>query len=147
MKGTKVRHNVRAVLRDGEHLVFLRREWPGGSPYCTTVGGGVEPRDADLEAALRREVMEEIGATIGPAVEFLTLTEPGGRTTVVRHYFRADVLDLDPDRRDGPELDDPDTGDFSTVRVAPEASALRALELQPPELAAYLCEHAEDWHT
>lgn len=119
----------------------------GRLPYCTTVGGGVEPRDADLEAALRREVMEEIGATIGPAVEFLTLTEPGGRTTVVRHYFRADVLDLDPDRRDGPELDDPDTGDFSTVRVAPEASALRALELQPPELAAYLCEHAEDWHT
>ncbi|MFE9877399.1 NUDIX domain-containing protein [Streptomyces sp. NPDC005784] len=141
---TKVRHNVRAVLCDDGHLVF-RREWPGGTPYCTTVGGGVEPHDAGLEAALRREVMEEIGATIGPAVEFLTLTEPGERTTVVRHYFRADVLDMDPNRRSGPELDDPDTGDFSAVRVVPEASALAALELQPPELAAYLREHAETW--
>ncbi|MGW7612020.1 NUDIX domain-containing protein [Streptomyces sp. NPDC054766] len=142
---TRVRHNVRAVLRDDGHLVFLRREWPGGTPYCTTVGGGVEPYDAGLEAALRREVMEEIGATIGPAVEFLTLTEPGERTTVVRHYFRADVLDMDPNRRSGPELDDPDTGDFSAVRVAPEASALAALGLQPPELAAHLHEHLGSW--
>ena len=95
---------------------------------------------------LHRGLDDQLGAQPA-AVEFLTLTEPGGRTTVVRHYFRADVLDLDPDRRDGPELDDPDTGDFSTVHVAPEASALRALELQPPELAAYLYEHAEDWRT
>ncbi|MEU5700193.1 NUDIX domain-containing protein [Streptomyces aurantiacus] len=141
----KVRHNVRAVLLDEGRLVFLRRGWPGGSPYCTTVGGGVEPYDADLEAALRREVMEEIGATIGTATEFLTLTEPGEKVTVVQHYFRADVLDLDPNRRGGPELDDPDTGDFSPVWVALDASALAALELQPPELASYLCEQATTW--
>ncbi|MFD6988059.1 NUDIX domain-containing protein [Streptomyces sp. NPDC059943] len=137
----KTRRNVRAVLLDGDHLVFLRRGWPGGSSYFTTVGGGVEPDDADLEAALRREVMEEIGATIGPVTEFLTLTEPGERVTVVQHYFRADVLDMDPDRRDGPELADPDVGDFSPVRVALDASALAALELQPSELAAYLREY------
>ncbi|MFD5895959.1 NUDIX domain-containing protein [Streptomyces sp. NPDC060366] len=137
----KTRRNVRAVLLDGDHLVFLRRGWPGGSSYFTTVGGGVEPDDADLEAALRREVMEEIGATIGPVTEFLTLTEPGERVTVVQHYFRADVLDMDPDRRNGPEMVDPDVGDFSPVRVALDASALAALELQPNELAAYLCEY------
>lgn len=38
----KVRHNVRAVLFDGGQLVFLRRGWPGGTSYYTTVGGGVE---------------------------------------------------------------------------------------------------------
>ena len=141
----KVRHNVRAVLLDGGQLVFLRRGWPGGALYCTTVGGGVEADDADLEAALRREVMEEIGATIGPATEFLTLTEPGEKVTVVQHYFRADVLDMDPDRRSGPELDDPDIGEFSPVRVALDASAVESLELQPPELADYLGEHAENW--
>lgn len=141
----KVRHTVRAVLLDDGHLVFLRRGWPGGSPYYATVGGGVEPYDADLEAALRREVMEEIGATIGAATEFLTLTEPGEKVTVVQHYFRAEVLDIDPARRSGPELDDPDTGDFSPVRIALDASALAALELQPPELADYLREHAEAW--
>ncbi|MEW2117381.1 NUDIX hydrolase [Streptomyces sp. NPDC005474] len=141
----KVRHNVRAVLLDGGQMVFLRRGWPGGASYYTTVGGGVEAEDADLEAALRREVMEEVGATIGPAVEFLTLTEPGEKVTVVQHYFRADVLDMDLNRRGGPELDDPDIGDFSAVRVALDPSAVRALELHPPELAAYLWEHADDW--
>ncbi|MFE3827198.1 NUDIX domain-containing protein [Streptomyces sp. NPDC059092] len=141
----KVRHNVRAVLFDGGQLVFLRRGWPGGTSYYTTVGGGVEAEDADLEAALRREVMEEIGATIGPASEFLTLTEPGGKVTVVQHFFRADVLDMDLNRRSGPELGDPDIGDFSPVRVSLDASAVRPLELHPPELADYLREHVENW--
>ncbi|MFE1837705.1 NUDIX domain-containing protein [Streptomyces sviceus] len=59
-----------AVLFDGGQLVFLRRGWPGGTSYYRTVGGGVEAEDADLEAALSCEVMEEIGATIGPASEY-----------------------------------------------------------------------------
>ncbi|GGN39005.1 NUDIX domain-containing protein [Streptomyces fuscichromogenes] len=141
----RVRHNVRAVLLEDDQLVFLRRRWPGCLPYYTTVGGGVEPCDADHEAALRREVMEELGATIGPATEFLTLTEPGDKVTVVRHYFRAEVLDIDLNLRGGPEPDDADTGDFSPVRVARDASALTALELQPPELVGHLCEHAGTW--
>ncbi|MFG3292437.1 NUDIX domain-containing protein [Streptomyces sp. NPDC048179] len=141
----RVRHNVRAVLLEDNQLVFLRRRWPGCLPYYTTVGGGVEPYDADLEVALRREVMEELGATIGPATEFLTLTEPGGKVTVVRHYFRAEVLDMDLNRRGGPEPDDADTGDFSPVRVTLDASVVAALELQPPELVGYLCKHAKTW--
>lgn len=138
----RVRHNVRAVLHDAGHLVFLRRGWFDGPPFHTTVGGGVEPYDADLEAALRREVREEVGAEIGPATEFLTLTDAGPRVTVVHHYFHADVLSLDPSRRSGPELDDPDLGDFTPVRVPFEVSALEALDLEPPELAAYLRERA-----
>ncbi|WP_329536967.1 hypothetical protein OG568_51240 (plasmid) [Streptomyces sp. NBC_01450] len=88
---------------------------------------------------------EEIGATIGPATEFLTLTEPGEKVTVVQHFFRADVLDMDQSRRSGPEVDDPSIGDFSSVRVELNASTLTALELQPPELASYLREHAKKW--
>ncbi|MGX9889171.1 NUDIX domain-containing protein [Streptomyces sp. NPDC002276] len=141
----KVRHKARVVLLDRGQLLFLKRGWPGGDSYCTTVGGSVEPADADLESALRREVLEEIGATIGPATEVLTLTEPGGTTTVVQHYFLADLLDMDPDRRHGPELDDPDTGDFEPVRVALSRSAVAALNLQPPELADYVLRHVDAW--
>jgi 8-oxo-dGTP pyrophosphatase MutT (NUDIX family) len=141
----RVRHKARVVLLDDGHLVFLKRGWPGGDPYCTTVGGSVEPKDADLEAALRREVMEEIGATFGPAVEFLTLTEPRGTTTVVQHYFLADLLEMDLDRRNGPELDDPDTGDFEPVRVALSRQAVAAINLQPVELADYVLAHVEAW--
>ncbi|WP_435224380.1 NUDIX domain-containing protein [Streptomyces sp. Tue6028] len=143
----KIRHNVRAILLDRDRLVFLRRGWPGGPAYYTTVGGGVEADDADLEAALRREGMEEIGATIGPVTEFLTLTEPGERVSVVQHYFRADVLDMDLKRRSGPEMEDPDTGDFSPVRVALDVTALAELDLQPNELAEYLREHIASWST
>lgn len=141
----RVRHKARAVLLDDGHLVFLRRGWPGGDPYCTTVGGSVEPEDADLEAALRREAMEEIGATIGPATEFLTLTEPRGTTTVVQHYFLAYLLDMDLDPRHGPEPDDPDTGDFEPVRVELSRPAVAALNLQPAELAHYVLAHVEAW--
>ncbi|MDV9176227.1 NUDIX hydrolase [Streptomyces sp. W16] len=141
----RVRHKARVVLLDDGHLVFLKRGWPGGDPYCTTVGGSVEPEDADLEAALRREAMEEIGATIGPATEILTLTEPRGRTTVVQHYFLADLVDMDPGRRHGPELDDPDTGDFEPVRVALSRPAVAALNLQPTELADYVLGHLDAW--
>ncbi len=89
--------------------------------------------------------MEEIGARIGPVAEFLTVTEPGEKVTVVQHYFRADVLDMDLDRRSGPEMDDPDVGDFSPVRVALDVSAVEALELQPIELADYLRAHVRSW--
>ncbi|WP_405988611.1 NUDIX domain-containing protein [Streptomyces sp. NBC_00986] len=141
----RVRHKARVVLLDHGHLVFLKRGWPEGDPYCTTVGGSVEPEDADLEAALRREALEEIGATIGPATEFLTLTEPRGTCTVVQHYFLADLLDMDLDRRHGPELDDPDTGDFEPVRVALSRQAVAALNLQPAELADHVLAHVEAW--
>ncbi|MGW3423782.1 NUDIX domain-containing protein [Streptomyces phaeochromogenes] len=141
----KVRHKVRAVLLDGDHLVFLRRGWPGAGPYWTTVGGSVEPDDADLEAALRREVMEEIGARIGSVTEVLSVTEPGGATTVIEHYFLADLLDMRLDRRHGPELDSPDTGDFEPVRVALRVPAVTALDLQPTELAEYVLEHVNAW--
>jgi hypothetical protein len=52
---------------------------------------------------------------------------------------------MDLTRRSGPELNDPDIGDFSPVRVALDASAVGALELHPPELAIYLREHVESW--
>lgn len=145
--GMKVRHKARVVLLDGDHLVFLRRGWPGCDPYYTTVGGSVEPDDTDLEAALRREVMEEIGARIGPTSEVLTLTEPGDTTTIVQHYFLAHLHDMDLSRRHGPELDDPDTGDYEPVRIALTTPAVTALNLQPPELANYVLQHLKTWGT
>ncbi|MFC8826250.1 hypothetical protein ACFT9I_12970 [Streptomyces sp. NPDC057137] len=73
------------------------------------------------------------------------MTESGAKITVVRHYFRADVLTMNPNRRNGPELDDPDVGDFSPIRIPLTVSALAALDLQPPELAEYLRAHVTSW--
>jgi hypothetical protein len=41
--------------------------------------------------------------------------------------------------------DNPDTGDFSPVRVALAPSPLTALELQPPVVVGYLSEPARTW--
>jgi 8-oxo-dGTP pyrophosphatase MutT (NUDIX family) len=123
----RTRHKAHAILLMGTgQLLVLQRGWPGGTPYCTAVGGTVEPDDADLTAGLRREVMEEVGAEIGPPTPILTLTEPGPAVTVVHHYYTAHVLSLDSARRHGPELDDPDTGTFTPIQIPATADALTA---------------------
>lgn len=73
------------------------------------------------------------------------MTEPGETLTVTQHFFLADLLDMRLDRRDGPELAAPDTGDFEPVRIPLDRAAVSALALHPPELAAYVLDQAEAW--
>ncbi|MEU6143346.1 hypothetical protein ABZ848_23655 [Streptomyces sp. NPDC047081] len=74
------------------------------------------------------------------------MTEPG-RVAVTRHYFLADLLDMRPDRRGGPELGDPDIGTFEPTRVPLRGSVLSSLGLQTPQLAEYVLEHVDAWRT
>jgi 8-oxo-dGTP diphosphatase len=66
----RIRRAVRAVLVDPHHRVLLVRfEFPDASVWGLP-GGGVEPGE-EPEAALRRELLEELGlvdAPIGPHV-------------------------------------------------------------------------------
>ncbi len=57
-----VKRTARAVLLDGDQLVLIKRTKPGVDPYWVTPGGGVEPEDSSVVAALHREVLEELGA-------------------------------------------------------------------------------------
>jgi 8-oxo-dGTP pyrophosphatase MutT (NUDIX family) len=59
------RRSARAILiDDAGKLVLIRRSRPGRAPYWTTAGGGVEESDASVEAAMRRELFEELGAEV-----------------------------------------------------------------------------------
>jgi ADP-ribose pyrophosphatase YjhB (NUDIX family) len=59
------RRAVRAILLDDDaQIVLLRRTRPGREVYWTVPGGTVESDDASLEDALRRELAEELGATV-----------------------------------------------------------------------------------
>ena len=62
----RLRRAVRALLLDGDALVLIRRTRPGRPVYWTTPGGKIEPGDASPQAALRRELDEELGAVAGP---------------------------------------------------------------------------------
>ncbi|GAA4569427.1 NUDIX domain-containing protein [Planotetraspora kaengkrachanensis] len=131
-----LRHSVRAILFDGDEIVLFKRIRPGRAPYWITPGGGVEPSDATLEATLRRELDEELGATAGPALRVFTIVEQDRLTTV----YACRLVHMDLSRRSGPEFLDPEKGVHEIVRVRPEK--MRGLDLIPPELADFIADGA-----
>ncbi|GAA4591666.1 hypothetical protein GCM10023194_51520 [Planotetraspora phitsanulokensis] len=131
-----LRHSVRAILFDGDEIVLFKRIRPGREPYWITPGGGVEPSDATLEATLRRELDEELGATAGPALRVFTIVEQDRLTTA----YACRLVHMDLSRRSGPEFLDPEKGLHEIVRVRPEK--LRELNLIPTELADFVADGA-----
>lgn len=105
-----VKRTARAILLDGGsnlRMVLIKRTKPGLEPYWITPGGGVEPGDTSVVAALHRELDEELGAKITQAV-------PAFVDTVVH----------DPDSDDpGFENTDPDGSDGSGPRDLGPAGA------------------------
>ncbi|WP_211589788.1 NUDIX hydrolase [Microbispora sp. H11081] len=133
---TSVRHGVRAILFDGDEIVLFRRVRPEREPYWVTPGGGVEPGDASPEAALRRELDEELGATAGPALHVFTLAEPGRLSDV----YACRLVSLDLSLRSGPEFLDPGIGLHEVRRVRP--ADVRGLNMVPPALGEFISANA-----
>lgn len=133
------RQAARAILID-EHgrLVLLRRSRPGESPYWTAPGGGVEPTDESLEAALHRELAEELGADATRACEVFRLETPPGGSGPVQHFFVARLATMDESTRHGPEFSDPSRGGYDVVRVSVRGNDLAAIDLKPIELKEFI---------
>ncbi|WP_243708348.1 NUDIX hydrolase [Actinomadura sp. GC306] len=140
----RLRRTARALLLDGDELVLLRRTRPGRPVYWITPGGGVEPEDASPEAALRRELDEELGATAGPVRQVFACGEQSPGVYRLSTFYVCRLLSMDLSRRHGPEFDDPDSGRHDVERVACTAAALASIDLFPWTLAAYLGDHAAD---
>lgn len=97
-----LRHNVRAVILDGEDRILLCRfELPTRVVWATP-GGGVEPDETPL-GALRRELLEETGlvlATTPPLVWQRRVVEPGyvrGYDGTTEEYFLVRTAAFEPD--------------------------------------------------
>jgi len=138
------RRSARAILIDDDGcLVLIRRTKPGRAPYWTTAGGGVEEGDASIEAAMRREVFEELGAeAAGASQVFLTSSraEAGLR---IQHFFVTRLVSLDLAARNGPEFSDPSRGAYDPERVSLLGDELARLDLQPPDLKAFILANRE----
>jgi 8-oxo-dGTP pyrophosphatase MutT (NUDIX family) len=131
-----VRHSVRALLFDGEELVLFRRDKAGREPYWITPGGGIEKTDASPEAALRRELEEELGATAGPVVPVFSLVEPGYRSTV----FVARLVEMDLSRRNGHEFRNPADSGHEIQRIRP--ADVGTVNFVPEELREFVIDNA-----
>lgn len=144
--GVITRHSARALLIDDEdRLVLFKRTKPGEDPYWSTVGGGVDPSDASVEAALHREIAEELGATATGEVPVFLHSFDNGTGLTVQHYYVARLVSLDLSSRDGPEFADPSRGSYDPVRVPLTGSCaeLSGLDLRPPLLKQFILINAE----
>ncbi|MEV4003280.1 NUDIX hydrolase [Actinomadura sp. NPDC049753] len=140
----RVRRAARALLLDGDALVLLRRTVPGRPVYWTTPGGRIEPADASPEAALRRELDEELGATAGPVRQVFACAEQGPELQRLTAFYVCRLVTMDLSRRHGPEFDDPSKGRYDVDLFPCAPAGLGRLNLVPEVLTAYLRDHAGD---
>ncbi|GHH69453.1 hypothetical protein GCM10017673_19930 [Streptosporangium violaceochromogenes] len=134
--------SVRAVLLDDDQLVIFRRTVPGEELYWSVPGGHVEPDDASLEHTLHREVLEELGATVSDVTPLTTLECVRAEGVKTQHVYGCRLVSMDLALRCGPEFSDPARGVYEVVRVPLDPAEISALNIVPPELGAYLADHA-----
>ncbi|MFI9270078.1 NUDIX domain-containing protein [Kitasatospora sp. NPDC052896] len=155
-----VKRTARAILLDlpADHpgaaaeLIVIKRTRPGHDPYWITPGGGVEPADRTVVDALHREVDEELGGKVVDVVPVFvdtvahthhddgTLAHPHG--VKVQHFFVCRLASMDPDRRHGPEVDEPQ-GEYEIVRLPFTREGVTQVNLVPPSLRAFLAANIE----
>jgi len=144
-----VRRGARAILLDDDaSLVLIRRTVEGGSRYLVaqgqdrywvTPGGGIEPDDESVEAACRRELFEELGATarLIRQVYLASRQREGGVKT--QHFFLARLLTMDIALRNGPEFSDPSRGSYDVERIDfRDPDSLTGIALWPADLVTFL---------
>ncbi|MCE7011793.1 NUDIX hydrolase [Kibdelosporangium philippinense] len=81
------RRAARAILIDDDgRLVLIKRTKPAQAPYWTAPGGGVEETDPSVEAALHRELAEELGAEAADASQVFLFSSPSDTGVAVQHF-------------------------------------------------------------
>ncbi|MEU4533177.1 NUDIX domain-containing protein [Micromonospora ureilytica] len=132
-----VRRSVRAILWDDrDQLVLIRRTKPGQAPYWTAPGGGLEPTDVSLDAALRRELQEELGAEAEQLSQVFLFSSPSGEGVSVQHFVSCRLRRVDENARTGPEFTDPGRGGYALDRVA--VDRLHEVDLKPEALKEFI---------
>lgn len=138
------RQAARAILIDDDgRLVLIRRTKPGQAPYWTAPGGGVDASDKSVEAALHRELAEELGAEASGAARVFLFSSPSEAGVAVQHFFVARLRKLDESARGGPEFQDASRGGYDLDRVGLLGDDLASVDLKPDALKEFILANRE----
>ncbi len=134
-----MRRTARAILIDEEsQLVLFRRTLPKRKPYWSTPGGGVDPEDDSIEAALHRELAEELGATVDRVQQVFMASPPRGDGIAVAHFFVCRLVSMNLSLRTGEEFSNPAKGRYDVERIDLRGRKLSRYALQPPEAKEFI---------
>jgi 8-oxo-dGTP pyrophosphatase MutT (NUDIX family) len=126
------REAVRALLFDEEkNLLLLKRIKTGRPVYYVTPGGKIEEEDASIEAALQRELMEELDAEALIGREVLSL--PGQRF----HIAKVTYLGPNPFTH-GPEFKNTAYGKYELAKIPLSKVISYHFNLQPVIIKTFL---------
>lgn len=126
---------VRAVLvTPAQEVLVIRRERPNIPPYWVLPGGHVESADAGLEAALHRELAEEIAGTA--EIHSLILVIDG--TSERQYFYLGRIRTWSFIDRSGPEFTEPGRGRYALDLVPLTAAGLASIDLKPAPIAELL---------
>jgi ADP-ribose pyrophosphatase YjhB (NUDIX family) len=126
------------LIDDRERLVLIKRTRSGQAPYWTAPGGGAEGTDASIEAALHRELAEELGAQVSGASRVFLFSSPSDAGVDVQYFFVARLTRLDEMERSGPEFEDVSRGGYDLDRIDLRGDALGSIDLKPAELKEFI---------
>jgi ADP-ribose pyrophosphatase YjhB (NUDIX family) len=133
---------VRAVpITDDNQLVVIRRERTGRPTYHVFPGGGVEPGDVSFEAALVREVAEEIAGVIEVGPCFHEASRVLGNGEDQRElFYLCRLRAYSANGGVGPEWRQNDPDNRYTVKALDlDDTTLRAANLLPSVVVELLC--------
>ncbi|MGX1971730.1 NUDIX hydrolase [Streptomyces kronopolitis] len=126
---------VRAVLVTvDETMLVIRRTKPGVPVYWVLPGGGVEAHDESREAALHREIHEEIAGKADIVRLLHTLETEDERQL----FYLARIVRWSFEDRTGPEFSAEGRGEYALEEVPLTVEGIDGIDLKPEEITHVL---------
>ncbi|MFE7598058.1 NUDIX domain-containing protein [Streptomyces sp. NPDC057494] len=126
---------VRAVLVTADDtMLVIRRTRPGIPEYWVLPGGGVEPDDESREAALHREIHEEIAGK-ADIIRLLHAMESDDERQL---FYLARIATWSFEDRTGPEFSAEGRGEYALEEIPLTMEGLDGIDLKPEEIAHVL---------
>ncbi len=126
---------VRAVLvTPDDTMLVIRRTRPGIPAYWVLPGGGVEADDESREAALHREIHEEVAGKADIVLLLHTIETDDERQL----FYLARIATWSFDDRTGPEFSAEGRGEYALEEVPLTLEGLDGIDLRPEEIAHVL---------